>query len=295
MTYEQKCAKKLFDKGRGSEAIATLSQIPKDSQYYAAASSFSAKWTLRSVSRLLSRARQAFKSRNFGEALELVNEILEKAPKNKEALALLASLQESSNQRSVLAPVSAKRIPRALEKAVNLYRSGDIQLAIDASELSRSEKAADYVESLRKIQGLTDRLRRAHRQKAGADILKIAPRALVLDKQLGYGEGVLRQEFKRMYADGLYLKGLQAYLSDDFASSYSFFRKALRHQRKHKLSLDYVSVLAQKARVLYFEADLQKSANRNEAARLFRLVIKITSPNNEFHKKAKKWLKRHRR
>jgi len=288
-------AKKLFDRGRGSEAIATLSQIPKHSQYYAAASSLSAKWTLQSVSRLIIRARQAFQNRNFGEALELVNEILEKDTRNEEALALLESLQESSRQRSVATTVSAKRIPQALEKAVSLYRSGDIQLAIDASELSRSEKAAEYLESLKKIQILADRLRKAHRQKAGADILKLAPRALELDRELGYGEGALRQEFKRMYADGLYLKGLQAYLGDDFPSSYVFFRKALKHQRRHKLSLDYVSVLAQKARVLYFEADLQKRTNRNEASRLFRLVTKITNPKNQFHKKAKKWLKRQSR
>ena len=288
-------AKKLFAKGRGSEAIATLSQIPKDSQYYTAASSFSAKWASQSISKKLEQARRAFQRRNFGEALELVNEILQRDPKNKEALSLLASLEAGPNRGSAPMPVSSKLIPSALEKAVSLYRSGNMQLAIDAAELSRSEKAAKYVEALRKLQTLANRLRQAHRQKAGADILRLAPQVLVIDKKLGYGQGVLRQEFKRMYADGLYLKGLQAYISDDYAASYTFFRKALKQQRNHKLSADYVNTLAQKARVLYFEADLQKEANRGEAARLFRLVTKMTSSSNEFHKKSKKWLKRYRR
>ena len=288
-------ARKLFDAGKGSEAIATLSQIPKDSQYHSLAASLSSKWGSQSIAETLKKARAALQNRNYGDALELVNDVLQRDRNNSEALALLTSIENSSTQRPAAVPISSKLIPSALQNVVKLYRAGDIQLAVDAAELSRSEEAAKYVDMLRQLQAIAGRLRTAHRQKAGADILRIAPRALSLDKKLGYGQGVLRQEFKRMYADGLYLKGLEAYVSDDFATSYSYFRKALSQQSSHKLSSNYVGVLAQKARVLYFEADLQKTTNRNEAARLFGLVTKITSPSNEFHKKSKKWLKRYRR
>ena len=162
-------------------------------------------------------------------------------------------------------------------------------------ELARSEKAVRYLEALKRMQVQLPQLQRAHRQKAGADIIRLAPDILTLDSRLGYSKGVLRPTIRRYYADGLYLKGLEAYTDGELIKSSTLFRKAIKMQKDHKLSKSYLQTLSRKARVLYYEAYVLKDSDAAEAARIFERVTKITPKDNQFHKLSRKWLKTNRR
>lgn len=217
--------------------------------------------------------------------------MLKQSPANKKALSLKKRALALKTSDSEVKVSPTKDIPSALTRSVRLYREGKVTQAIDAVELARSEKAARYVERLKTMQILLPELKQAHRQKAGSDIVRLSPKLLSLDRKLGYGQGVIRPKLSRYYADGLYLKGLEAYSDGSFEKAYQLFRKAVQMQSSHKLSRSYLETLNRKARVLYYEAYVLKDTDKNAASKAFQQVIGMTPSSNQFHKLAKKWLR----
>ena len=287
-------AKQLQAKGLKGDALAVLAKIPRDSQYAASVASFSSTWSKNAHEDQWRGIEAAMRAKNYSEARDLIEQFLQDSPRHPKALRLKAKLIQLTETPRPSPEIEKPLIPSAIARAVDLYREGKVSQAIDAVDLARSEKAANYLERLKRLQKGLPELQKAHRQKAAGDVIALAPELLKTDRRLGFGKGVIRRKIQRFYADGLYLKGLEAFNDDDLPKSYKLFRKSIKARPDHKLSTSYLETLSRKARVLYYEAYVLKDSNKPDARRLFKKVTSITSKKNQFHKLAKKWLSKNR-
>jgi hypothetical protein len=133
----------------------------------------------------------------------------------------------------------------------------------------------------------------AHQKKAAAELLRIAPAALELDQQLARGGGKTRETMRGYYADGLYLKGVEAYAEKDDVRAFKLLGQALGVQPGHKLAETRLAEITGKAREVYYEGYALKDTDVEGARRIFRRLTQMTRPDNPYHKLAARWLAAH--
>lgn len=225
-------------------------------------------------------------------ALELLQEALQESPGLASALALQQKIADADRppDKPTERPKPKPTTPPELERAVALYAADRIPAAIDAAEAAGGPSGVQYIERMRQMQALLAEIGGAHRQKAAADVVRLAPEALKLDDSIAHGEGEIRKRLREYYADGLYLKALEAQQDDDFARSFQLLSQALKVRPGHQLSENRLAELAQKAKELYYQGYSVKESNASEAKRLFRQVKQMTPAENQLHQWAAKWL-----
>ena len=237
----------------------------------------------------IEEARQAYEANERDLAMDLVARALGDYPGLSSALALRERIQNDAKPVPKAAPEKPKTPPE-MEHAVSLYKSDRIPAAIDAAEAAGGPNAVKYIERMRAMMKTLDDLGAAHRQKAAADVVRMSPKALDLDASIALGSGEVRARIKEYYADGLYLKGSEAYQDGDFGKSFDLLNQALRAAPGHKLSANYITDLQRKAAEIYYQGYGIKESNPAETRRMFKQVIQMTRPTNQFHQWAAKWL-----
>jgi tetratricopeptide (TPR) repeat protein len=295
---ELEAANALIDERRYDEALVRLEPLLKETESAWAPEIASA---VRAAEKAIAEAKveEARRLAEQGE-LELARDLLEEAltdfPGLASALALQARLQPAGDDTPE--PERPKgpakpRTPPEMERAVALYREDKIPQAIDAADAAGGPNALKYVERFRKMQAMLEDIVGAHRQKAAAELIRLAPKALELDQSIAHGDGEIRGRLKDYYADALYLKGLEALQDEEYARAYAMLVQALRVRPGHKLSETRLAELTLRARELYYQGNALADANVEETRRIFKQVTAMTKPDNQYHQWARRWLSAH--
>lgn len=235
-------------------------------------------------------ARVAFEANERELAMDLLLRALGDYPGLSSAEALRASIEASQKPVAKAAPPPTPRTPPEMERAVALYKADRVPQAIDAAEAAGGPHAVKYIERMREVTRRLDELGAAHRKKAAADVVRVAPKTLDVDASVALGEGEIRQRIKGYYADALYLKALEAFNDGDFGKSFQLLNQALRVVPGHRLSENRITELQGKARELYYQGFALKESNPAETRRLFQQIQQMTRPSNQFHQWSSKWL-----
>ncbi len=285
-------AKALASSSRFTEALTKLEDIDAVSQYRAEADNLAQVWLRRLAMDKVAEARQLFEDGDIEGALELIDEVLAAHPELAAARRLRAAIIGVRNAARSTPKAGSKgpKIPTLMERAVALYVKGRVSSAIDAAGAAGGSDAPTYVERMKTVQRILREAETAHKQKAGAELLRLAPKALDLDLKIARRKGKIRKRLKTYYADGLYLKGLEAYNGSDYGRAYKLLSEAVKVKPSHKLSETRLSALGRKARELYYQGYVLKDSNAAETRKIFRQVKQMTGPSNQFHKWASKWL-----
>ncbi len=235
-------------------------------------------------------ARTAFEADERELAMDLLMRAMGDYPGLESAQALRDRIEAAKKPVVKVVEAQKPRTPPELERAVALYKADRVPAAIDAAEAAGGPSAVKYIERMRDMMRLMENLGAAHRQKAAADVVRLAPKALEIDGTIGLGEGEIRARIKEYYADALYLKGLEAYQDGDFGKSFQLLNQALRTAPGHRLSENRISDLQGKARELYYQGYALKESNPAETRRIFRQIQQMTRASNQFHQWSAKWL-----
>jgi tetratricopeptide (TPR) repeat protein len=283
-------ARKLGDIGRYTMALEMLDSIGGDTQYVEDIQRLKERYHTAVARRLVNEARALFEQKEYERALDLVARALERSPGLVEARELLDLIEATAKK-----PQPRKRdksaVPPVLLRAVAFYKNGQIGPAIDAAEAAGGGEAAVYIERMKRVKALLEETREAHRQKAGGEILRLAPEALNVDKDIAQGEGKVRERLNNLYADGLYLKGVSAMAEGDYVEAYRLLKAATKQKPGHKLAENRLYDLNRKAEEIYYQAYVLKDTNKVEARKIFKRLTDMTPPSNQYHQKAQEWLR----
>lgn len=239
----------------------------------------------------LEEARILFEIGDRKAAMDVVQEALQEFPGLPAAIALRDRITGANQPKDEGTKPRAKpKTPPELEGAVALYADDRIAAAIDAAEAAGGPSAIRYIERMKQMQGLLSELAAAHKQKAAAEVIRLAPQALEIDQTIAHGEGEIRDRLREYYADALYLKGLEAHQDEDFSRAFQLLNQALKIRPGHRLSETRLNDLSAKAKELYYQGYVTKDTDVEETRRIFRRVTQMTRPSNQFHQWAEKWL-----
>lgn len=284
-------AKDLAKAGRLTMALEQLEGVPETSRYMEDAKRLKERFHTAIARRLLEEARQLYEEEEYERALDLVARALEHAPNLQAARDLLDLIEAAVENKPAPRRKRKKVIPPLMMRAAALYKNNQIGPAIDAAEAVGGKEADAFVARLKRVKKLLAEAEQAHRQKAAGDLLRIAPAALEIDQQIAGGDGKVHVRLERLYANGLYLKGVAAYADRDFVNAYRLFREALRVKPSHKLAKSRLRDLDKKAEEIYYQGYVLKDSNKAETRKIFRRLTQMTPASNQYHKKAAKWLK----
>lgn len=282
-------ARALAGADKHAEAIDKLLGIPSGSAYQALIEALKAEWAKTIALGLLREAKSKLDAGDLDAALDLAMEALQRSPALASAQALRDEIEDA--KREANKPRKKKEeIPPLMMRAVALYKNEQIGAAIDAAEAAGGPDAATYVARMKRVKVLLQDGEVAHKKKAAAELLRICPAALEVDQQISLGDGKVRTKLKRFYADGLYLKGIEAYAEKDFVRSYRLLSDAVEQQPGHALSETRLAELSRKARDLYYEGYVLKDSDPGETRKIFKRLVQMTKSDNQYHKLAAQWL-----
>ena len=288
-------AREMASARRYIEAIDRLKEVPPESDYAEQAANDRRVYARSVAFLLLDEAREAFNRKEFDAALELVDRALELAPDLSEATQLRREITDAT----VTPPQPRRRkrafsVPSALRRSVDLYEAGKIGAAIDAAEAVGGESAQRWARRMTSLKKMLSEAAVAHRRKAAGELLRVCPEALAVDRQIAGGLGRVNARLKRYYADGLYLKGIDALQSSDDISAFRLLSRAVKVLPEHKLARTRLAELGSKAREIYYDGYAMKDQDRAATRRIFKRLTQITSASNPYHKLAADWLRTNR-
>ena len=144
---------------------------------------------------------------------------------------------------------------------------------------------------MKTVNAMLDRASVAHRAKAAGELLRIGPEALDLDQKIAGGQGKVRRRLSKYYADGLYLKGIEALQASDDVSAYRLLTRTTKIWPEHQLARSQLRKLSGKAREIYYEGYVLKEQDRAKTRKLFQRLTQITPQSNPYHRLAVDWLR----
>jgi tetratricopeptide (TPR) repeat protein len=282
-------ARALAANGRAAEGLEKLNALKGDTAYAEELEKLKSALSQAVAEALIKEARGKLDAGDFEAAMELAMAALTQAPQLDSAQALRDDIEDAKRDRDKK-PIKKPETPPDMLRAVALYKNEQIAAAMDAAEATGGPNAATYVARMKRVKQLLQEAEVAHKKKAAAELLRIAPAILELDDQIALGEGKVRAKLRRWYADGLYLKGIEAYQEKDYVRAYQLWSDALVQQPAHQLSETRLAELQRKARDMYYDGYVLKDTNAAETRKIFKRLVQMTRPDNQYHKLAQKWL-----
>ena len=288
-------AREMAAARRYIEAIDRLKKVPTDSDYARQVVRDRQVYARSIAYALLDEAKDAFEASEIDKALELVDRGLELAPDLDDAHRLRRQIADASaTPKRRRRPKPGYTVPTRLKRSVALYREARVGSAIDAAEAVGGDRGRSWAEQMKSLQKLLRQISVAHKKKAAGELIRLCPEALSIDMKLSGGDGQVRDQLSKYYADGLYLKGIEALQSSDDVSAFGLLNRALKAWPQHKLSRTRLAELGRKAREIYYEGYVLKDQDKAETRRIFERLTQITNPSNPYHRLAADWLRANR-
>lgn len=288
---ELEAARLLAQDGKYAQAIAGLEKIDPQSSYSTDAQNARQRYQRVLAERTVIRGREQLDAGDFDAADELADQALEQFPGLRSALLLKQQIEEArAGAKPKPKPKPKFTIPPILLRALALYKNAQLGAAIDAAEAAGGDESDVYVKRMKSVKAMMTSAREAHQSKAAAELLRIVPKALEVDKQIADGEGKVRKRLKSYYADGLYLKGIEAYQGGDDIKAFQLLSEAVRAKPGHRLAETRLAELNGKARQIFWDGYVLKDTDPAKTRQIFSRLTKMTRASNEWHKRAKRWL-----
>ncbi|MBI5529869.1 MAG: hypothetical protein HY897_26390 [Deltaproteobacteria bacterium] len=180
-------------------------------------------------------------------------------------------------------------------RAVGLFRQGNVNGAIQAIESAGSSdaKLQKLLADLRGFAGALQEGETYYRGKQDEGAIKALGRAIQYGKIVApSGDNAYAQKIAGMIADMYYLRGVKAFYKENYLIAAQNFQQALKFKPDHQQSQNKLKEMSAVAGRLYEEGYVLKAADPEGAKKKFQTIIQITPPDNDYHKKAKDWLKR---
>jgi tetratricopeptide (TPR) repeat protein len=170
---------------------------------------------------------------------------------------------------------------------VERFVSGDLQGAL----ASANECAAKQARCKALVGQMTD-FGNLYKKMEDLDEKGLA-RLLSLDERITDGRGSkMAQKAGTRAATLFYKSASSAKASGQWGRAMENAQRALRADPGHEGARSIASEMQKKARDLYLQAYTIKDTNPDDAAPMFREVVSMTTPDDEYYQKAKTWLEK---
>ncbi|MEL6183902.1 MAG: hypothetical protein AAFU79_04690, partial [Myxococcota bacterium] len=282
-----------FKAGDVAEALEMLDRVSPESAYAKEAARRAQSYQKRRSGDRLGSARAALSRGDLDRALALTSEALDIEPGSTAARLLVDDIERArAGRRPPAKKPRVFSVPAGLSEVVAAYRQGRLDAAIDAAEASGMDGASEMAVRMKTLRTLVGQAERAHRRKAAAALLELSPRALRIDEEVGGGQGVFRDRLVSYFADGLYLQGIEVLQEGDEPRAFRLFVGALEKQSDHALAQSQLRAVEARARATYYEAQVLEAKDPAAARVRFQRVVDTTRPTNQYHRLARKQLRR---
>ena len=160
------------------------------------------------------------------------------------------------------------------------------QAAAELPDESLREKAAGLAHRTRSVEAAmevgTDRLKQRNFEEAVPALKRAAEVARTVNAE----SPVVEEIETRRLAPALVLHGNTLLKREDYAGAYAAFQTALGLKPSYAPAQKGLTKLSHQAKKLYFEGYVAKYSDPETARKKWRLVIRITGPDDEWHIKA---------
>ncbi len=276
-----------LDKGELSVAAAALAKVTQDTQLFE---------EVRTVQQQLEkrvddRAREAqtlLQTQKLDEAKAIIDDLLSVMPEHRDAKLLRDEIAAAIERRDRPPPSAGPaQAPKPWQPAVERFVSGDLQGAL----ASANECAAKQARCKALVGQMTD-FGNLYKKMEDLDEKGLA-RLLSLDERITDGRGSkMAQKAGTRAATLFYKSASSAKASGQWGRAMENAQRALRADPGHEGARSIASEMQKKARDLYLQAYTIKDTNPDDAAPMFREVVSMTTPDDEYYQKAKTWLEK---
>jgi tetratricopeptide (TPR) repeat protein len=279
--------------GRFSAARKAAARVDAESAYAPDAQALTRQIDRRAARSLVRRAHTAMTEGRFESAEDLVRRAEDQWPGVSGTL-----LDQIERRRPAPAPPPPPRrstgptVPEGLESVVQVYRRGQISSALDAAAAVGTAGARGWADRARRVRAGLERVRGLHQEKDGPGLLKALGPLRKLERSVGYGEGAVQAELRRMKADAHYLAGVGRQLAQDYAGAFRAFERALHTVAGHAASVARLDDLQARAQDVYYQALVAQPRDPERARSLLREVIASTRADARVHRMAARTLRR---
>jgi len=152
------------------------------------------------------------------------------------------------------------------------------------------KKAAGLARKVKTFKAAWDSGTGQLKKRAFKPAIRDFEKALKLARGIKSSSPVVNEIRQRRLAPAYVLHGNNSLKNTKYSEAYSSFKKALQHKPDYDPARKGLSKLGAQAKKLYYEGYVAKYSDPDTARKKWRIVIKITPPDNEWHQKAKKRL-----
>jgi pSer/pThr/pTyr-binding forkhead associated (FHA) protein len=276
-----------LDKGELTVAAGALAKVTQDTQLFE---------QLRTVQQQLEkrvddRAREAqtlLRSQKLDEAKVIIDDLLAVMPEHRDAKLLRDEIAAAIERRDRPPPSAGPApAPKPWQPAIERFVNGDVQGALAAANECASKQAR-----CKALVGQISDFSNLHKKMEDLDEKGLA-RLLSLDEKITDGRGSkMAQKAGTRAATLFYRSASSAKASGQWGRAMESAQRALRADPGHEGARSIVSEVQKKARDLYLQAYTIKDTNPDDAAPMFREVLSMTTPDDEYYQKAKTWLEK---
>jgi tetratricopeptide (TPR) repeat protein len=280
-------ARAALEKGELSAAVGALGKVNQDTQLFE---------ELRTLQQQLEkrvddRAREAqslLQSQQLDQAKAIIDDLLAALPEHRDAKLLRDEIAAAIERRDRPAPTAGPaQAPKPWQPAIERFVNGDLQGAL----ASANDCAAKQARCKALIGQMTE-FGNLYKKLEDLDEKGLA-RLLSLDEKITDGRGSkMAQKAGTRAATLFYRSASSAKASGQWGRAMESARRALRADPGHEGAQSIIAEVQKKARDMYLQAYTIKDTNPDDAGPMFREVLSMTPPDDEYHQKAKTWLEK---
>ena len=187
---------------------------------------------------------------------------------------------------------------RLFAEAINNYQKGNLSLSVNKlnsilelnlpSNHSIKSKAFSLKSMILKIDNLFQRGLKDYKVQNSKDAFHTWAQVLELDKQIIDNQSSHYSKLISIYMSEEYSGRAKKYYDDGkYAEAYQCCLNALKAKPEHKSALEVRQLLSARAKQLYEEGYIIEDLNPEKALQKWKEIMTISSPDDEYHKKAK--------
>jgi hypothetical protein len=185
-------------------------------------------------------------------------------------------------------PVPVREGPKPWLEVIERFRDGELTAAFSLSEECGSKGFSQCRTLNKQISQFSDDLKKVEKMTP-----KELGELLDLDEKITGGPRSKSAKGAAVkLANFHYKNASQAKAAGDYARAMDLAVKALAADPSHAAAQALKTDMRSKSKDVYQQGYTMKDSDPDEARRLFNEVVKMTSPDDEFHQKAKNWLRK---
>jgi pSer/pThr/pTyr-binding forkhead associated (FHA) protein/tetratricopeptide (TPR) repeat protein len=295
-------AQSYMDQKAWDNASKSLEAIPEDSEISEEAKKMKEQVLQMKIEGLVREGQELMKSKNFQQALVILDQVIRIKPNHEEAVLLVREAKEEIEKEKKRQAVLEDRAVKAEKRVVPdvrktptagvqgqvlaLYRNKEIDRAISKAEASGAKSLA------LKLRTFSNRYEKGKdlEQQGGqlAEAYKVLTEAYAYDREISKGTGKYHDELASMLARTCVRRGVESQNQKNYSEANKFFNTALKYDPDLDLAKQKLAALEKTAKSFFETAYVIMSSDSVKALSLLNIVLQILPPGHEYYGKAKK-------